>query len=265
MRTCGLALQCPDLKRLKLCNDEAIECDNTLQYLTGICDKLESIELLEAFPMTSEDFVWLGACNELVSITIPAKSLPSVEDIKVLLKNKKRLKTYIMKKVCDSQVLSELGMNCPSLELSHIYCAKNPIAAHIEAFVQGCTKLKLKTLLIYDIVTDDKVSSMFFKDKLIEGLGKNCPLLENLIVFSKSDATVTNISEAAMKSLAQGCPLLKSWSMNYATVSAQGMKYLADHCNVLDDIDFSYSAISDDVLVEIGKIKSLKFVSTCRV
>ena len=178
--------------------------------------------------------------------------------MKPFFKRKKLLRTLDLWINCDSDVFLELGTNCPLLEHLKIFNLEQLLAAHIEAFLQGCTKLKtLELCLKYN--QDTNVT----KGMLIEDLGKFSPLLlESLILKVDSlgyfNTTVSrDISETALKSLAQGCPLLKILHIDDARILPAGVKHLVDYCPMLADITLTDCDISDNGLAELGKSKSL--------
>ena len=254
-----LAQQCPNLERLTIKYDIPMVDDNRLQYLTAMCYKLKTIKLRDGFILSLDDCVWLDACEQLESIQIDICESPSSSaNIKALtLKNKKKLKILHISTGLINSVFLKLGTNCPLLEHLNINLPKDTLAAHIEVFTQGCTKLK--TLEVCDKY--NTIDSPFdFENKLMDGLGKNCPLLENLCIRS-SVRPIGDISEAALKSLAQGCPLLQGLHILRARIPSAGVKHLIDHCSMLADIRLVDCTISDDVLVELGKSKSLTRLS----
>lgn len=257
-----LAQQCPGLKRIKLSINETIEDeqilddDKRLQYLIATSPKLECIELLNEFVLSTQDLVRLEACEQLESITIQSCDLFMIAaNNKILCKNKKKLKYLELGNYCDSELLLELGTNCPLLEHLNIDHLENPLAVHFEVFTQGCTKLK--TLQLYNISDHDFSPVVDLHEMLIQCTGNNCHLLESFIMRSHHETSY--ISDVALKSLAQGCPLLNTFKISsFARISAQGVKHLADHCLMLADISLVDSEISDNVLIELGKMKSLK-------
>ena len=243
-----LAQQCPDLKKLYIIY-EGYEDDAKLQYLIPFCYKLESIGLVR-MKLSQDHCVWLGACEQLESIKASLSEL-SAASIKALFKNKRKLKTLELTDTCHGVVLLELGTNCPLLEHLGTDYLVDITATHIEVFTQACTKLKA---VKFSNLFDDDDAPVGLKNKLVEGLGKNCPLLESLTINGGNE---NGISEEALKSLAQGCPLLKQLRIPGVRMSSACMKHLVNHFPMLAVIDLSYSNISDDVLLELSKSKSL--------
>ena len=99
---------------------------------------------------------------------------------------------------------------------------------------------------------------------MIESLGKNCPLFKSFIVSHELELSNGDfkslVSENALKSLAQGCPLLHTFYAGHVAVPAAGVKYLVDYCPRLKDISLHTSDISDEVLAELGKSRVLTHV-----
>lgn len=251
----GLAQQCRELKTLKICNSTHLLDDKRLQYLVAICYKLKRIKLLYDFPLSLDSCIWLGGCEQLEHIVISADkgSLPAA-NIKALFKNKQKLHYLEIGCKCDAAILLELGTNCPLLEHLDIYQAENLLTVHFEMFTQGCTKLK--TLAVNNIYGNANWTAERI-NKLIEVVGKNCPLLESLTMMAEWPSSV--VTEASFKSLAQGCPLLKILHIDATMeLSAQGLKYLTEYSSMLTDVAVSNSYISEEELVEISKIKNLK-------
>lgn len=228
---CRLALQCTNIRKLKLFNNIQLEDDKRFQYLAVTCFNIEEIELIEQFPFSFEDFVWLDSCEQLKSISIESgrDKLLSAENIKTLLRNRNKLKYLGTSKICPSELLLELGKNRPLFEHLLIVCLVDIQAMHIEVFTQSCTKLKILQICGFDEVPFDLTFLLF------DCLGKNCSLLERLQLNYSHPAT-TDISEAALKSLAQGCSLLDSFDICNVRMSAQGVKHLVGHCLMLYDI-----------------------------
>lgn len=221
------------------------------------------------YDFSSNDCVNLGACEQLEFMNINSNywsgnSLLSEANVKAIFGNTKLLKTLEVRYDCVPELLLELGTNCPLLEHLYISRLRNVLPEHIEVFTQGCKKLE--SVELNDIQSTDAQLSAGLKDKFIECLGNNCPLLKTLIIKSSLSNSCI-ITEAALKSLAQGCPLLEELYIDHIkTLPAQGVAYLAVHCQELYDISFPYSDISDDVLVELGKIESLSElnISNCQ-
>ena len=221
-----LAKQCPDLKKLDIMYyGDGTKIDTNLQYLIPFCYKLESIEL-SRFTLSHDHCVWLGACEQLESMKVPLSKL-SAASIKALFKNKRKLKTLELTDTCHGVVLLELGTNCPLLEHLYIDYLEETTAMHIEVFTQGCPKLQSLT---FGDIRDTNHSASGFKNKMINDLGKNSPLLERVVMTGEN---TSDISETALKSLAQGCPLLKQFELNQDSIPSTGVKHLVGHCSKL--------------------------------
>ena len=257
-----LAQLCPDLKKLYMMYD-GYEDDAKLLHFISFCNKLVSINLVR-FKLSQDHCIGLGACEQLESISISHCRL-LIFHVNDLLQNKPKLKTLELTDSCHGVVLLELGTNCPLLQHLYIYLEETT-AMHIEVFTQGCPKLKtLEIVETWNVDDDDedKDSPDDLRNGLIEGLGKNCPLLERLIIRSIPNSS--DASEAALKYLAQGCPLLKQFHIRCFQIPSAGVRHLVGYCPKLADIYLSSSRVSDDVLVELGKSTSLTilYISDC--
>ena len=135
---------------------------------------------------------------------------------------------------------------------------------HVEVFTQGCSKLKtyhfVKALTTTTLRTCFRWIVWWIISDRIVLCWKERLLMKSL------HWNAVNILEAALKSLAQGCPLLQAFRIpfvkgsttHFVTIPSTAVKHLGDHCLKLAFISWAYSDISDDVLVELGKSKSLK-------
>jgi len=146
-----------------------------------MCYKLETVELQNGFPLSIQDCVCLDACEQLESIKISLCE-SSTTNIKTLtFKNKKMLKFLEVFHGCPGDLLLELGTNCPLLEHFKIDYLNCTTAMHVEVFTQSCTKLK--SFELCDFLNFAPPTSRFspgLQNKLMDGLGKNCPLLKKL-------------------------------------------------------------------------------------
>lgn len=249
-----LAQHCPNLKKLKIKYDKPIVDDKRIQYLTAICYKLESVELLDDYPLSSVDFVGLGACELLESVKLHVRM--SAASIKPILTNKKKLKCLQLRinvnvEEVTNEILLDLGTHCPLLEYLSVPRLQTT-SEQIDIFTKGCNKLKY--FKVYNGMADASLI-----DKVIESLGKNCKLLEKLCFKSEHVMALAAITESALTSLALGCPSLNTLRLEYIHIlPAQAVKQLANHCLLLSDVSFTVCNISDDVLVELGESKCLK-------
>lgn len=257
-----LAQHSVDLKTLQIIYaGEIDDNDRRLQYITAICNTLTTVELSGEFPMSYVDFVGLGCCEQLQSLKLQFEFLEDDEmlksALKLLLKNKKHLK--LIEIGGDVEVLFELGTYSPNLEHASFECLR-ATTSQIEVFAKGCRQLK-SFKLSPNMDTD-------LRNILVDSLGMYCPLLEELVVINAGfvNLETTNNTTGALKSLAEGCPLLRKFHFHGCILPAEGVTHLVDHCAALTDLSFlSCKDMSDQVLVEIGRLKHVHHlnISNC--
>lgn len=257
---CRLAQHCSNLNALKLSYYSNIKDCERFQCLASGCNKLKRLEILKHSPLNDSEYALLGACVHLESIKIVIvgyilDSLPI--KIKQFLKDKQKLKALEIQYNCGSDFLLELGVNCPQLEHLSIDSLVQTSAADIEHFLQVCRYLK--TLELWFPFGE---GSSITTDELMVSLGKHCPLLESLVLKDSrklsTSFVLATVSETSWKSFAQGCPLLKTFHIDFTRIPSVGVKHLVYHCSKLADISLRLCGISDDVLVELSKSKMLK-------
>lgn len=233
--------------------------DEGFQCFSGCCSYVETIKI-ESIIWGDINFRSIGfGCRNLKVIDISEDDPGTVTNIglKELLKHCKLLVSFRFSFGCyaadncmTDEILSYLGIYCPLLEsISLVNISITD--TFIETFTKGCNNLK--SVSFYEC-------GGCFSDAFLTNFSSYCPLLEKLeyVFNTESNRNVVDFDDDLLKTFAEGCPLLHTFIVPNHTIKVHGMESLVSNCPLLTLFDINSSSITDDALIELGKLKNLK-------